>query len=355
MVTLAIPVCLMLDASFARAQTLSGHINEGSTRTPIVGAYVILLDARGARVSSWLTGADGRYALTASSTAQYTVQIDRIGFRSFVSEPIALASSVARDFSLDVDAVQLPNVTSTSSRACKIQSIMTVESIIVWREVMKALNAADWTSSNRLIEYELVERTSLYDSGMRLQGQTEDSLIRGAKRGSPFAALASSDLNRRGFIQKAKGGHYTYFAPDAALIVSEDFQSSHCFAASIDPKRPDLVGLRFTPTGSIKSYDVTGNLWIDRRTGLLTLLEYSYNRLPGGLPLRTAGGEATFTRLTDGTWIVSDWKMIVPLSTRLQTTGGIAYLITGIQEKRQFVRRAASSGSVLYTFIEDGK
>jgi hypothetical protein len=331
------------------AQSLSGRVIDQATGAPVPAGFVRLIDASGTRVSEWLTNDAGLYRVTAPAPGRYRVRVERLGYQTFESEPFALDSTVVRDFRLPSAAIALPEITARSTTKCEKHDVMTPETALLWGEVRKALDLTSWTADNAAIKFDLVDQLRYLDSRLNARGAGKKTYTSGVKHGSPFAALAKDSLIEKGFIQATTKGHYSYFAPDAALIMSEPFQETHCFLEKTEKKRPDLIGLGFEPAGMIKPYDVRGTLWIERVSGLLTSLEYTYDKLPVSAASNQAGGEVQFTRFDSGMWIVSGWSLRVPIMSTVRTSSGIRSLVGNIQEKSQYVVKASIGGRVVYT------
>jgi hypothetical protein len=353
-VVAAIPIAIAI-ASFARpyaaeAQTLAGRILESTSGAAVRGALTRLIDANGTPVGTALTDSAGRYFVRAPTPGTYTLRIERIGYSTFRSDSIDLRADVVRDFRIDVVPIELPAVVADAKQMCTSSDRLTTQSEVIWGEIRKALDLTSWTSSNALVEYTVSERTRWFEPSFFSSRAGPRKVSTDKRRGSPFAALASDSLLQKGFIQEAEEeGHFVYYAPDAALIASDEFQSTHCFQAKFDKKKPKQIGLSFEPTGEVGPYDVRGTLWIDRATGLLTHLEYSYNKLPVDAPSKTAGGDVEFVRLPNGMWIISSWRMRVPIMTRLRTSKGMRPAVGNIQQKSQSVVEARIGGRVVYT------
>jgi hypothetical protein len=114
-----------------------------------------------------------------------------------------------------------------------------------------------------------------------------------------------------------------YYAPDAEVLLSDEFLDTHCFRLAEGSDRPDVVGLEFEPLerrGAVP--DIGGTLWLDRETAELRWLDYTYYNLD--LPVRSAGarGMVEFQRMPAGTWIVPAWWIEMPIiDTRMQLGG----------------------------------
>ena len=78
--------------------------------------------------------------------------------------------------------------------------------------------------------------------------------------------------------------------------------------------RNGLIGLGFSPTGEDKSVpDIAGTMWIDLQTAELQWLEYTYQYLDPDQTSSQVGGRVDFERMPDGTWIVPEWWIRVPV------------------------------------------
>jgi hypothetical protein len=77
-----------------------------------------------------------------------------------------------------------------------------------------------------------------------------------------------------------------------------------------------MVGLAFAPLRGRRLPDVQGTLWLDGQTGHLRYLEYTYTRLPFASSDARLGGRVDFVQLPAGGWIVSRWRIRMPILVR---------------------------------------
>jgi hypothetical protein len=103
----------------------------------------------------------------------------------------------------------------------------------------------------------------------------------------------------------------TFGAPDAALLLTDDFARTHCFRAVPGPNA-DVVGLAFEPIPRRRLSDVRGTLWVNRQTSELQYLEYVYTNLPPEFSDLGLRGRLDFRHLPTGAWIVSAWWIRMP-------------------------------------------
>jgi len=106
-----------------------------------------------------------------------------------------------------------------------------------------------------------------------------------------------------------------YWAPDAAVLLSDPFLDSHCFRIRSDEDRaPGLIGLAFQPIRGRDVPTISGTLWIDPNTAQLEWLDFQYRNLnlPEALMAGPLGGTVRFEALPNGTWIVNSWRIRMP-------------------------------------------
>ena len=93
----------------------------------------------------------------------------------------------------------------------------------VWEEARKALALSAWAEETRVFRYglELFERT-LDPSDLRVT--QERVRPRAGFHAQPFVSIAVEQLDERGFVHEAEGGEfYDFYAPDAAVLLSDAF------------------------------------------------------------------------------------------------------------------------------------
>jgi hypothetical protein len=294
------------------AQVVRGRLLEEGTRTPVAGGFVRLVNPAGVRVAEILSNASGGYQLTAPA-GTYVLRVERLGYKTYETKPFTLDSTVVRDLTLPQEALQMPAITASAKGICSKAKDASPATAVLWDEVQKALDITSWTANKGEVLFQLqtVEQT-LDPARETVLGESHE-VRSGIMNGSPFAALKRDSLLNKGFVQFNRDSLPNYYGPDGELIMSDEFQQTHCFRAVANKKNAMWVGLAFEPRGDIKPSDVRGTLWIDRQSHELKQLEFSYDHLPYDVPLSTAGGVVNFARLTSGMWIVSGWSIKAPV------------------------------------------
>ena len=289
------------------AQTLDLRLRVDSIGTPIVGAIVRLLGS-GGEAFRGLTDEAGRLLIRAPEPGSYRLRIDRIGSTGLTTDPFSLEAgrTVYKVISMASSPFRLPTVEVSAFPRCELPGPRSEAAVALWEEVQKALTAQVITASLGL---PLHIRRFVREVDVRGGTQREWVVTSRVSREAPFESLAPGDLATRGFAYDV-GDTAVFAAPDAALLLSSAFVSTHCFYASGD--EGGLAGLRFLPLVGRRVPEVTGILWLDRETAQLRSLDFSYTGLGGFLGRWNLGGRIDFTRVPGGRWIVSQWHVRMP-------------------------------------------
>jgi hypothetical protein len=150
------------------------------------------------------------------------------------------------------------------------------------------------------------------DPTTRLVVREEESRRDGYMR-VPFESLPTTELLESGFLQR-DGAELVYYAPDANVLLSDEFLDTHCFRLSARDEVNSVIGLGFEPLGTRgRVVDIAGTLWMDDGTAELRWLEYSYTNMDSDFGSTQASGRVEFQRMPSGTWIVPEWWIQMPI------------------------------------------
>ena len=310
----------MLVAGRLAAQAITGTLVESETGAPVEGASVVLLNRSGDPIDWRLTDADGRFDFQMERGGTYLLRAERIGHASVLSDPIPVDRGVTAVYELEapVEAIMLAGIDVRTSRRCEVRPGQGAATATVWDEARKALEATSRT--NGLGRYRYVIRR--YERELDARGRrvlSEQSEIQRATMSSPFRAVNVETLLERGFI-RPDGEGSIYFAPDADILLSDPFLDTHCMSLTRGRGEAEgLLGLSFEPTEDRGVPDISGVLWLDPEDGKLQWLDYRYEFLDVPDSDRL-GGMVRFDGLPNGTWIVREWYIRMPLleATRRQ-------------------------------------
>lgn len=304
---------LLLAAQTAGAQTIRGTLREADTGRPITGTLVRLLDARDVVHAGTLSDSAGRFTLTAPRPGEYRLRAEGIGYAAATAPVQVPAGGEAREVELRLatSAVALEGVSVVAARRqrCAVRPEQGLEAYAVWEEVRKALDAAAWTDEQARFTFEQVVYEDVLDA-RATQIDTAGPRRTGRVR-RPFHSVPVERLLREGFVERTDSGTL-YYAPDAAVLLSDAFLDHHCFrAVEPHPGEGSLVGLAFEPVQRRDS-GITGTLWVDRRSAELRYLEFGYASPYPGVASTRLRGRVEFHRLPGGEWIVRRWWIRSP-------------------------------------------
>lgn len=311
---------IVLAAPAASAQELRGTVR-GSGDAPAVGVIIEATDlGTGARVANTLTDARGYFILRLPADALVRVRALRIGQRPTVFGEYQLAQGETRteQLSLSGTSIVLERIDVVSRTVCSSMRDTGQVVATLYGEVRKALEATKLTSTQGQLTAEWVLTNQLTALTGDPIGTAEQRAFRGTTD-RPFVSLPADSLARVGYLE-AVDETYTYFAPDAEVLLSEAFVLGHCFQAV--PWRADdrdWVGVQFRPAESRRRVvGIEGTLWLERTSAELKRLEYRYVNLPREVSGAPAGGDVEFLRLPSGAWLVQRWSIRMPKPTEFQ-------------------------------------
>lgn len=312
----AIVAFLTLYTGGADAQVVRGIVVDAASGRAVPGAVIVLLDSAGRRLVGVFAGDDGRYALRAAAPGRFRIRAERIGFRSDAGREVTLGAGETIDLPLVTRPVPvtLSAVTVTARAACVAAADGEAVSE-VWEEARKALYATEITHQQELFSARVSRFERMLDARTGRVTSHQTSERSGVTR-NPFTSLGADQLSADGYVQRS-GSEVVYYAPDAAVLLSNEFLRDHCFQLRRGARgREGLIGLAFEPVRGRRKPDITGTLWIDRRTAELRDLEYRYTELadlPGSVRRDEFGGSVVFRRMPTGAWIVERWVIRMPI------------------------------------------
>lgn len=303
------------------AQELRGTVFLDGTEQPAAGVIIEARDpATDIRVLSTLTDSRGYFILKLPAPATVLVRGLRIGQRPTEFGTYALAADEVRTerFTLSGTAVVLDYVRVVGRSVCGRARARDAQVVTLLEEARKAIQSTQLRST----EGELSATWTLRSQQTTLTGRPVAAPSIQAFRATtdrPFKSIPPDSLASVGYLEIAEDG-YTFFAPDAEVLLSERFVEGHCFQAEPWKKDDrDWVGIGFRPAQAARGIvNIRGTMWLDRRSAELRLLEFEYLNLPPILRVRNTGGEVAFLRLPSGSWLVHQWHIRMPRVTQTE-------------------------------------
>jgi hypothetical protein len=328
------------------AQTVRGELVEEQTHTSMAGAFALLLDTAGVEQARAMTDALGQFTLRAPREGRYRLRAVAVGRASWTSDLVHLAADSTVELRIEMSrlAVALPVLVVEADRDCRVRPEAGFAAAQLWVEARKALEAVVWTEQRGMLRHRTAKYTRRLNPRSLDVLEQEISRREGVYQGSPFIPQSPTHLAEWGYVQELPSGEWSFDAPDANVLLSDDFADVHCFAvAEPDPRRPDLVGLAFEPVRHREVADIDGVLWLDAENAELRHLQFRYTGMPGVLrevDSRLIGGRVDFLRLPDGPWVVARWWIRMPqVGLRAPRPGqyGRQPVLVGIREQGGWV------------------
>ena len=335
---------LALRAPPLQAQAIRGTLVEEGSGAPVDGAAVVLLDASEEPISWRLTDPVGRFSFVLGREGTFRLRADRIGHGSVLSDLIEVGrgQTVAHRLEIPVEAVVLEGLTVESGRRCRVRPGSDEATARVWEEARKALTATAETARRGFYRY-VIRR---YERELDARGRRvlkEESRVDRRLTPNPWSSLPVDDLLNDGFV-RTEGEGSIYYAPDADVLLSDAFLDTHCMR--LEPGEDEsegLVGLAFEPVDDRGVPDISGTLWVDPTSGELQWLDYGYEELDVPHADRL-GGRVSFEGLPNGTWIVREWSIRMPMLTVTRRRPGVPIRteLAGIKEDGGLVVRVSN-------------
>lgn len=305
-------VLSLLLAGHVHAQTVRGTvITPDSALVP--GVIVTLLDSTRTPVARALADDGGAFTMRAPAPGTYRIEAKRLAFRPTLDEPIVLheGKALLHILMLTGAPVQLATVRVTADQQCDARLDSASAAFAVWEEARKALRASQLTRLTRAYKVDVttfVRRQSAAEQRWRVT----DSATRAGMPLRPFTSKPAEELAERGYLTRG-ANREVFHAPDEDVLLSESFAATHCLRILPDSAGHNGVRLGFAPVPGRRQTDIAGVLTIDRATSELRRLDFSYVHLPVMDVVGAPGGEIVFRRLPEGSWLIEQWAIWLPV------------------------------------------
>ncbi|MET0398842.1 MAG: carboxypeptidase regulatory-like domain-containing protein [Longimicrobiaceae bacterium] len=298
------------------AQAVRGTLRSGGSGAPVPGAHVQLRDVSGRLVASGVTDAAGGFLLRAPAAGSYTVSAERIGFARAVSPLLSLAAGETLEQRLEARPQEssLEGIVVRGGERARCRTMPPAGEPVhtVWEAARRALQGTESAAREGLYRYS----AQVFERDIDPRSATvraEQATTRAGMSGTPFTTVPLQRLAEKGYMEE-DGDSLLFHAPDAAALLSDAFLEQHCFRLQAPPSGDEeTIGLAFEPVRTRRLPDIEGVLWLDRASSELRRMEYRYTGLDSRRAAENAGGEMEFRRLPSGDWIVSRWRIRMPL------------------------------------------
>ena len=315
---LALAAALALPSA-AAAQRISGTVREADAGPLISGGFVSLLDQAGEALQADFTAADGVFSFRVPGPGEYRLRVERIGYANWVTEPYTLTAGQTLSITVEVprQPVRLGDLRVEVTGSCLDDPRQGEALATVWDEARKALETAVWAEDRGELTFTLTEYERTLDPRSLVTLESH-SRTRPNVRLPPFRSLPARQLTTAGYAVVSRDSS-VFYAPDATVLLSEEFRDAHCFGLRRDEVEAEpRLGITFRPQRRSNVIGIEGTLWLDEETAALREVELQYRHvpLPRGAERRRIGANLVFDRLPDGPFYVRDWWIRFPVGGR---------------------------------------
>jgi hypothetical protein len=302
----------------AGAQDVRVEVVDAVSGKPIVGANVALYDSAGSvPLSGAFSDQFGRTDLRAPLRGAYRVKSDKAGYDTWTSVQLHLGDR-AIYVRVGMATTRIPSaVVAHSETAC--QQLAGPGSAVgdLWVEMKKALTVSAMTEAQGLVPLDVDIYERVLDRNMGILSEHAEQRNRVGRRPAVGISWDQLDTTRHGDATSAE----VYRAPDAAMLLSDQFVKSHCYAAIRGyGAETGLTGLEFKPARVAGLPELAGVIWLDPKDNSLRAVNFDYVNLPIPLRLARTNGRVEFQQLPAGQWIVPRWYIRMPRVTRVAST-----------------------------------
>jgi hypothetical protein len=308
---LTLTVLFLAVPTAARAQFLRGRIIDSTSKLPVAGAVLTVLDARG-EVLARTVSMDRGIFTTNVPPAATRLRVVRIGFRP---REFAVANRTADLPSGGIAMLRLPTMLEPAKvvddSRCPRRSDQAI-AYGLWEQARLGLLASvvarekDPPDIVRVGYRRTMEGVS---SRIRRMEVTRDSSPATAQ--SFAAARTAIDFVNRGFMRDTEGEESEFFGPDAEVLLDPGFMIGYCFGIrGRDARRPNQVGLSFfAPERKEGRIDVDGTVWIDTSARAIKEIDYRYFGLDRRVEDLRPGGTIGFREMPNGAPFIDRWQL----------------------------------------------
>lgn len=350
----AVVALTVVCSPIAGAQVIRGVITERVSGARVPGVVVSVASIgdslRPGGIRHTLTNARGEYAVTLPGAGAYSLSAKRIGVARYEAPVFELRAGETKriDIVLARFDYKLPVVRVAANNLCipKQNQFRTI--VALWDEVRTALLAAEVSREQHLISGWLtLYNRSLEPQSLRIL-QDQRSVAQGLYD-RPMRSISGDSLAKVGFWRAQDADTLVFYGPDAGALLSDAFQSGHCFElVSGSGRNRGMHGLEFRPRRVRNMGGIGGTIWIDAGNFELRFVEFRYTNLITVPRNPHLGGEVHFLRHESGAWVVRRWFIRMPQFPEIEPVavarGGVVSA-----SRRAYVYRVIEEGGGLFT------
>jgi hypothetical protein len=282
---------------------------------PLAHALVQLREDASEFRTQVVTTSSGRFALAGPRPSDYVLRVVAIGYTPRTTAPMALASGSTElgDLVLRRAVVELAEIRVDANAACGARSgggEVLASLLDASRSALEVMEAVMDDPRGRLrIRQVLVRIVSARPAPLVTADTSEARSVRW-----PILSLSADSAAEFGFVVRDEPtGGDTWYGPDAKVLFSDWFLSSHCFRVAVDGTGEGPITVHFEPVARRRGItDVVGTLELDPTSLALRRMTFNHVNLPYRLPDAASGGEIRFAETPSGTWLPIAWRLFAP-------------------------------------------
>ena len=281
---LAAVLLLRLSATpdaIGQGATVQGQARAEQGGAPVPFALVRLVRADSiplpsASPAEGITNADGRYRFDGVAPGRYRVQLQRIGFRPLLSDPVQVAAgaTVTLDLRVASQPLVMPPVTVTADvcvPADKLKEHPQLQTL--WQQARDGASVR--TALMARFRYHVLSHEESYE--LKAEGPTAPGTLDQPYFSDPRWAVKNAARRREQMLSR---GYYApndgFHVPNELDVLHDDFLKTHCLVSAVVHGVGE-VGVRFRPIPTRRNFlDVFGTIWLDSATYLARRIELEY-------------------------------------------------------------------------------
>jgi hypothetical protein len=315
---IAIVASLLAFATSLEAQVVRGVVSERVSGQRLAGVVVSVAsvpDSLGPGTRHALTDERGEFAITLPRAGSYLLSAKRIGVARYSTSvfEVRVGETKRFDITLEQFGHRLPNVAVAATNLCLPKPDQLRTFVALWDEARTALIASELSvEDTRLSGWLSQYQRSLEPTTLRIL-QDQRSVAEGLYD-RPVRSISGDSLAKVGYWRKQDTDTMVFYGPDAEALLSDAFQSGHCFeVVQGRGDRRGFMGLSFRPRRVQPMGGIDGTIWLDGSNFELRFVEFRYTNLITIPRSPHLGGEVHFLRHDSGAWVVRRWFIRMPL------------------------------------------
>lgn len=333
-----------------RAQELRGIVVDSTSRRPIAGAVLVVLDSSGSTLARNITNERGSYRVELPPGAQRLHAL-RIGYRV---RDIRLPARTADVTQLDVAMTAIPALLEpmrvTVAPRCPRRSDAAAAYSLL-EQARAGLLATIVAREARPATLKLLVYERFMDGNSeRIERQKVQIDSNVARTASFSAAATASDFVEQGFAQDSADTR-VYFGPDAEVLLDDRFLLGYCIRIQdAQRERPNQVGLGFSAADRRRGrIDIEGALWIDTVAKALRDFDFKFVGVERARGAPVPAGRIWFREMQNGVVLIDRWFFTL-IGAKADTVFGR----NGSPNVRQFYFTRQAGGEIARAIWPDG-